>query len=473
MHTSPPNDKRPWTKIEDGLPIAGIEVEVKYSTPCHSYCTRTLKGSQWYSLGSGPRPSPVAWRYKAPEAEGEVCSACMGSRGFGTSEDTWIKCAPCDGKGRVWVAEVEKPASPAAVSRAHEQDAEIANLTAVHEGWKKEHELIKVHLANAHKETAYWQAEAAKWRAEAERLNASVCAEHDRADRIYTQLVARTGYGMLDPTTEPPFPGAIFPTPESHEQRLALMQAQRDAWQGKAERAAKLRSLFSAVMARKDAEIQKMEVDLAARDFAHSLTTDSLLKVREEAAKLKAEAEGYKSLHASAVDALASIKAIIADPVAVYTNLLRGTIAMPDRLRDIGGDYLKQCRITERLESELETARSKVKCTLGVGDGTGKLFVHGDYDAIKACQAKMLELEALKKSHALAVSQLSEHVAGEGEMDELREARGLISEASKWVAYLDHFAAAKGELFTASCKLEIREILAKLQSFSQPKEGEG
>lgn len=32
-------------------------------------------------------------------------------------------------------------------------------------------------------------------------------------------------------------------------------------------------------------------------------------------------------------------------------------------------------------------------CTLGVGDGAGRLFVHGDYESIKACQAKLLRQE--------------------------------------------------------------------------------
>jgi len=43
--------------------------------------------------------------------------------------------------------------------------------------------------------------------------------------------------------------------------------------------------------------------------------------------------------------------------------------------------------------------------TLGVGDGDGKLFVHGDYDSIKAAQAYILrvgeqakEIERLKEA---------------------------------------------------------------------------
>ena len=35
-------------------------------------------------------------------------------------------------------------------------------------------------------------------------------------------------------------------------------------------------------------------------------------------------------------------------------------------------------------------------CTLGVGEGSGRLFVHGDYDSIKATQKIILERDALK-----------------------------------------------------------------------------
>lgn len=34
--------------------------------------------------------------------------------------------------------------------------------------------------------------------------------------------------------------------------------------------------------------------------------------------------------------------------------------------------------------------------TMGVGDGTGNLFVHGDYESIKVLQGKLIELEDLR-----------------------------------------------------------------------------
>jgi hypothetical protein len=36
------------------------------------------------------------------------------------------------------------------------------------------------------------------------------------------------------------------------------------------------------------------------------------------------------------------------------------------------------------------------RCTMGVGDGAGKLFVHGDYDSIKAAQKIVLERDRYK-----------------------------------------------------------------------------
>lgn len=44
------------------------------------------------------------------------------------------------------------------------------------------------------------------------------------------------------------------------------------------------------------------------------------------------------------------------------------------------------------MEAELARRRAMTACTMGVGDGSGKLFVHGDYDSIKAAQALVKRL---------------------------------------------------------------------------------
>lgn len=46
------------------------------------------------------------------------------------------------------------------------------------------------------------------------------------------------------------------------------------------------------------------------------------------------------------------------------------------------------------LLSELSTLRAKTACTMGVGTGDGNLFVHGDYESIKAAQALVIRAAA-------------------------------------------------------------------------------
>lgn len=49
------------------------------------------------------------------------------------------------------------------------------------------------------------------------------------------------------------------------------------------------------------------------------------------------------------------------------------------------------------LNMELKELRAKTSTTMGVGSGYGKLFVHDDYESIKAAQAIVLENEKLRK----------------------------------------------------------------------------
>lgn len=48
------------------------------------------------------------------------------------------------------------------------------------------------------------------------------------------------------------------------------------------------------------------------------------------------------------------------------------------------------------LIGENERLQAKTRTTMGVGSGDGQLFVHGDYDSIKAAQAIVLERDQLK-----------------------------------------------------------------------------
>ena len=51
-------------------------------------------------------------------------------------------------------------------------------------------------------------------------------------------------------------------------------------------------------------------------------------------------------------------------------------------------------------KQEIERLASKTAVTMGVGNGAGQLFVHGDYDSIKAAQEIILERDQLR--HQLA-----------------------------------------------------------------------
>lgn len=60
-------------------------------------------------------------------------------------------------------------------------------------------------------------------------------------------------------------------------------------------------------------------------------------------------------------------------------------------------DALLQAEI-ERLQAEVERLKSMTAVTMGVGRGDGNLFVHGDYDSIKAAQALVIRAERLEKA---------------------------------------------------------------------------
>ena len=51
----------------------------------------------------------------------------------------------------------------------------------------------------------------------------------------------------------------------------------------------------------------------------------------------------------------------------------------------------------DALLAEVERLRAMTAVTCGVGDGSGKLLVHGDYDSIKKVQSLVFELESLRK----------------------------------------------------------------------------
>lgn len=59
------------------------------------------------------------------------------------------------------------------------------------------------------------------------------------------------------------------------------------------------------------------------------------------------------------------------------------------------------------LTNDAPKSKKDYSCTIGVGDGSGELYVHGDYESIKHLQDKLLELENFRK-HTRELSGLLE-----------------------------------------------------------------
>ena len=57
---------------------------------------------------------------------------------------------------------------------------------------------------------------------------------------------------------------------------------------------------------------------------------------------------------------------------------------------------------------EIEALRAKTAVTMGVGSGGGKLFVHGDYESIKAAQEIVLRAERLAEALRVAEAALAD-----------------------------------------------------------------
>jgi|SRR5690554_6319886 len=83
-----------------------------------------------------------------------------------------------------------------------------------------------------------------------------------------------------------------------------------------------------------------------------------------------------------------------------------------ERDADLSITPLIRLRDYEALQAEFNALRDKTSLSLGVGDGTGNLFVHGDYDSIKRVQELIFECEQLRKDAEFGRSVLAKREPG-------------------------------------------------------------
>lgn len=111
---------------------------------------------------------------------------------------------------------------------------------------------------------------------------------------------------------------------------------------------------------------------------------------------------------------------------------------------------------TPALQAECEKLRTKTSVTLGIGNGHGNLFVHGDYDSIKAAQDKIFELEELRRKLAEIGSQEPAiRVSGGRVVDFNPDYEGCVSEG-------DFYAKPVARI----TEQDVREIVIQLTDFS-------
>lgn len=80
----------------------------------------------------------------------------------------------------------------------------------------------------------------------------------------------------------------------------------------------------------------------------------------------------------------------IAHEMKSMANATYITACDPDTIRELLDER-------DALQAECDALSSNTRLSLGVGDGDGNLFVHGDYDSIKRVQALIFENERLLK----------------------------------------------------------------------------
>ncbi|WP_312427427.1 hypothetical protein [Serratia sp. (in: enterobacteria)] len=119
---------------------------------------------------------------------------------------------------------------------------------------------------------------------------------------------------------------------------------------------------------------------------------------------------------------IAELEVIRADASLVFSEIGTELGCNPDNESIMMAiDDLKATQMTGPLKDVLKRnieLEAKTAMTMGVGSGNGNLFVHGDYDSIKAAQAIVLENQSLRAKLATPVRLLGEMLPHEWERAE-------------------------------------------------------
>lgn len=87
-------------------------------------------------------------------------------------------------------------------------------------------------------------------------------------------------------------------------------------------------------------------------------------------------------------------------------------------------EALDLARVANNIRTERDQYRSQP--VLGVGDGTGELFVQGDHDSIKVCQQKLLDLEKYRQLFFAAIEYIEKSPCDPDITSEQAEAWGRL-----------------------------------------------
>jgi hypothetical protein len=101
---------------------------------------------------------------------------------------------------------------------------------------------------------------------------------------------------------------------------------------------------------------------------------------------------------------------------------------------------------TAALRAELDALKLKTRCRMGVGDGTGQLFVYGDYDSIKAAQQTVFRAETAERERDEAMGIVAVILQDGGQRAKAAGNRQAIEEAhAEWCKLVRDLDEARAE----------------------------